>query len=176
MLQVKTLGPGQISINEIPVPDPGLYQVLLKVMRFGICGSDIHLYHGRHKYVTFPLVQGHEGSGVIAKIGKRVSGFQVGDRVVVRPLMSCGKCRQCLEGRYNLCEDYKVIGVLGGTTGMAAEYFLCEASILHKMPDNMSFGQGALVEPAAVGVHAIALGWMEERLKRSLRSLFWYMA
>ncbi len=130
----------------------------MKVMRIGICGSDIHVYHGNHKYATLPLVQGHEGSGAVLKVGSGVSELAPGDLVTLRPQSFCGECFLCKQGRYNLCESYKVMGVLGGLTGMASEYFLVDASKLHKLPPTMTFDEGAVVEPAAVGVHAVKLG------------------
>jgi L-iditol 2-dehydrogenase len=158
MIQAKLTQPGRIEFSDVPVPKPGPTQALLKVKRIGICGSDIHAFHGIHRFVTFPIVQGHEGSGEIVETGSEVSGFAAGDRVTVRPQASCGRCIHCLGGNFNLCEEYKVIGVIGGIAGMASEYFQVEASLLHKLPDGMSFDQGAMVEPAAVAVHSIRRG------------------
>jgi L-iditol 2-dehydrogenase len=157
MLQAILHGPRQIEYREVAVPEPGEGQVLVAVKRIGICGSDIHVYHGKHQYAIFPLVQGHEGSGVVVKTGPGVSGFSPGELVTFRPQQFCGKCLLCRQGRYNLCEQYKVIGVLGGTTGMASEYFLTEAAKLHKLPPGMSADQGAMVEPTAVAVHSVRL-------------------
>lgn len=158
MLQAILQEPKTIVYRDIPLPDPAPGQVLMQVMRIGICGSDIHVYHGSHKFATLPLVQGHEGSGVVTKVGPGVDGFAVGDLVVLRPQHFCGTCFLCRQGRYNLCETYKVMGVLGGLTGMASEYFAVDASKLHKIPNTMTFDEGALVEPTAVGVHAVKLG------------------
>ena len=158
MLQAVLQRPKTIEYRDIPIPDPGDGQVLMKVKRIGICGSDIHVYHGSHKYATLPLVQGHEGSGTVEKLGAGVQGMVPGDMVTLRPQHFCGTCFLCRQGRYNLCENYKVMGVLGGVTGMASEYFLVDATKLHKLPATMSFDEGAVVEPAAVGVHAVKLG------------------
>ena len=147
-----------IEYHDIPIPEPAAGQVVMQVMRIGICGSDIHVYHGNHKYATLPLVQGHEGSGAVLKVGSGVSELAPGDLVTLRPQSFCGECFLCKQGRYNLCESYKVMGVLGGLTGMASEYFLVDASKLHKLPPTMTFDEGAVVEPAAVGVHAVKLG------------------
>lgn len=158
MLQAILQAPKTIEYRNIPMPEPGAGQVVMKVMRIGICGSDIHVYHGSHKYATLPLVQGHEGSGTVTKVGPGVSGLAPGDMVTLRPQHFCGECFLCRQGRYNLCETYKVMGVLGSITGMASEYFVVDASKLHKLPKDMSFDAGAVVEPAAVGVHAVKLG------------------
>lgn len=157
MLQAILKEPRIIEFCDVPVPEPGEGQVLLAVKRIGVCGSDIHVYHGNHQYATFPLVQGHEGSGAVVKIGFGVNDFSPGELVTFRPQQFCGKCRLCRQGRYNLCEEYKVIGMLGGTTGMASEYFLTEAAKLHKLPPAMNADQGAMVEPTAVAVHSVKL-------------------
>ncbi len=161
MIQAVLQSPKVIEFREVPRPEPGPGQVLLAVERIGICGSDVHVYHGKHQYAIFPLVQGHEGAGTVVKIGSGVSGFAPGELVTFRPQQFCGQCPLCRQGRYNLCEDYKVIGVLGGTIGMASEYFLCDAAKLHKLPAGMNADQGALVEPAAVAVHAARLAGTE---------------
>ena len=158
MLQAVLQSAKTIEYREVPIPTPGPGQIVMKVMRIGICGSDIHVYHGKHKFATLPLIQGHEGAGTVEKIGPGVEGFAPGDLVTLRPQHYCGECFLCRQGRYNLCETYKVMGVLGGITGMASEYFLADAAKIHKMPPTMSFDAGAVVEPAAVGVHAVKLG------------------
>ena len=158
MLQAVLKSAKTIEYHDIPIPEPAAGQVVMQVMRIGICGSDIHVYHGNHKYATLPLVQGHEGSGAVLKVGSGVSELAPGDLVTLRPQSFCGECFLCKQGRYNLCESYKVMGVLGGLTGMASEYFLVDASKLHKLPPTMTFDEGAVVEPAAVGVHAVKLG------------------
>jgi len=142
----------KIEYLDVPVPEVGDNQVLIKMKRIGICGSDIQVYHGKHKYMTFPIVQGHEGSGVIEKIGKDVKNFAVGDRVTVQPQLFCGECYPCKSGSLNVCENLKVLGV--HAPGMACQYFLVDASKVLKLPENMDFDKGALVEPTAVGVHA----------------------
>ena len=158
MLQAVLQSAKTIEYRDIPVLEPGNGQVVMKVMRIGICGSDIHVYHGSHKYATLPIVQGHEGAGTVVKVGSGVTEFVPGDKVTLRPQHFCGECFLCKQGRYNLCESYKVMGVLGGLTGMASEYFLADASKLHKLPPTMTFDEGAVVEPTAVGVHAVKLG------------------
>jgi L-iditol 2-dehydrogenase len=158
MLQACLTGPKTIEFKDVPSPKPGPGQAVIAVKRIGVCGSDIHVYHGKHKYATFPLVQGHEGSGVVAEVGEGVDTLAPGDMVTLRPQLYCGKCLLCRQGRYNLCEDYKVIGVLGSTTGMASDFFVADASKLHKLPQGMSFDEGAMVEPAAVGLHSVKMG------------------
>jgi L-iditol 2-dehydrogenase len=157
MLQAVLKGPKTIEFSEVPTPEPEAGQALVQVKRIGVCGSDIHVYHGKHKYATFPLVQGHEGSGVVVKTGPGVENLAPGDLVTLRPQLFCGKCLLCRQGRYNLCEQYKVIGVLGSTTGMASDYYLADASKLHKLPASMGYDAGAMVEPAAVAFHSVKM-------------------
>ncbi|MEE8578178.1 MAG: alcohol dehydrogenase catalytic domain-containing protein [candidate division Zixibacteria bacterium] len=153
MLQAVITAPATFDIIDVPVPEVGNEQVLIKVARIGICGSDMQIYHGKHKFMTFPVVLGHEGSGTIVKIGTAVLGFAVGDRVTVQPQYYCGECFPCREGKYNVCEHLSVIGV--HETGMGEEYFLTDASKVLKLPDRVSFDQGALIEPTAVATGAI---------------------
>jgi L-iditol 2-dehydrogenase len=153
MLSALMTAPAEIDFQEIPIPEVGKDQVLIRVKRIGVCGSDIHVYHGKHRYMTYPVVQGHEGPGIIEKIGEGVKEFSVGDRVTVQPTEFCGKCYQCTHGRNNICEEIKVLGV--HSTGMGSEYFLIDQSKVLKLPENMNFDQGAMVEATAVAVHAV---------------------
>lgn len=153
MLQIMMPAPLTFLMNEVPVPDVGDTQALIKVERLGICGSDVQIYHGKHKFMSFPIVLGHEGAGTLTKVGKAVQGFAVGDRVTVQPQNFCGQCYPCQQGLYNVCEHLSVMGV--HETGMSSEYFATEASKLLKLPDELSFEQGALIEPIAVATAVI---------------------
>lgn len=145
--------PGKILFKEIPLPEPGENEVLIKIMRIGICGSDIHVYHGKHPFTTYPVTQGHEVSGSIEKLGPGVTGHRIGDRVTIQPQVVCGKCYSCTHGQYHICNELKVMGFQ--TTGMASEYFVCDAQRVLKLPDTMSFEEGAMIEPMAVACHAL---------------------
>ena len=94
-------------------------------MNIGICGSDIHVYHGKHPFTKYPVTQGHEVSGEIAKVGKDVTEFHEGQKVTIEPQVYCGQCYPCRHGKYNLCEKLKVMGFQ--TTGTASEYFAVDA-------------------------------------------------
>lgn len=153
MLQQIMTSPGVIEFHEVPVPVPADDEILIKMMKIGICGSDIHVYHGKHPFTSYPVTQGHEVSGEIVKLGKNVSGFHVGQKVTVQPQVTCGECYPCRHGKYNLCENLKVMGFQ--TTGMASHYFAAPAKLVLPLPDSMSFDQGAMIEPLAVAVHAI---------------------
>lgn len=144
--------PGKIMFREIPVPVPGPDQVLVKIKRIGICGSDIHVNHGTHPYTSYPVTQGHEVSGQIVELGEYVKDLKVGQKVTIEPQVFCGRCYPCLHGKYNLCEKLKVMGFQ--TTGTASEYFAVDASKVTLLPDAMTYSEGAMIEPLAVTVHA----------------------
>ena len=153
MLQVNMPEAFKIEYRELPIPKIGNDDVLVQMKRVGVCGSDIQIYHGKHKYMKFPVVQGHEGSGVVARIGAGVQGIKVGDRVTIQPQVVCGECAPCRSGHYNVCKNLKVYGVHTG--GMFAEYFSVPAAKVLVLPETLSFDEGALVEPAAVATGAI---------------------
>ena len=152
MLQEVMTAPGEIIFREIPVPTPAANEVLVKIMKIGICGSDIHVYHGKHPFTKYPVTQGHEVSGEIAALGADVTGLHVGQKVTIEPQVVCGKCYPCRHGKYNLCEKLKVMGFQ--TTGAASELFAVDASKVDVIPDEMSYDEAALIEPLAVTVHA----------------------
>jgi len=152
MIQVVLEKPKKIVIKEVEKPRPGPGEVLIKVRRIGICGSDIHAYYGKHPFIDYPIVQGHEFSGEIAEIGQGVSDFKVGDKVTVMPQLTCGKCYQCLHGDYHICDNLKVIGCQ--VDGAAQEYISVPAKLTVKLPQGFDFDFGAVIEPLAVGVHA----------------------
>ena len=149
MKEVRLIAPYQFQVNEVPVPTPGPGQVLLKNLHLGVCASDQQIYHGKHKYCAMPVVMGHEVSAVVAGLGEGVTGYALGDRVVIQPQLVCGECYPCSIGRFNVCEHLKVIGV--HADGCACEYIAVPAWNLHKLPDAVSDVDAALVEPLAVG-------------------------
>lgn len=153
MLQAVTVGALSIQYRDVPVPEINDDELLLQIMRIGICGSDMQILHGKHTYMTFPVVQGHEISDRVDAIGRNVSGFSVGDRVTVEPLVTCGTCRPCRDGSYNVCENLKVLGV--HQDGMGSEYFAIDAKKVLKLKPDTSYDRGALVEPTSVAAAAI---------------------
>ena len=152
MIQQVMTEPKNIIFRKIAVPEPGPDQVLVKIKKIGICGSDIHVYHGTHPYTSYPVTQGHEVSGEIVRLGEYVKDLTVGQRVTIEPQVFCGRCHPCLHGKYNLCEHLKVMGFQ--TTGTASEYFAVDASKVTPLPDGMTWSEGAMMEPLAVTVHA----------------------
>lgn len=153
MLQQVMTAPGEIIFRKVPVPEPGDGQVLIKIMKIGVCGSDIHVYHGEHPFTSYPVTQGHEVSGEIVRLGEGVEGFVPGQKVTIQPQVVCGQCHPCRHGKYNLCESLKVMGFQ--TTGTASHYFAVDAAKVTLLPQDMSFDEGAMIEPLAVAVHAV---------------------
>jgi L-iditol 2-dehydrogenase len=153
MKQAIMTAPGQIDFREIEQPKPRSSEVLIKVKRIGVCGSDIHVYHGLHPYTSYPVVQGHEVSGVVADIGNSVTDFQKGDHVVFTPQVTCGSCYPCRQGMEHICDNLKVMGFQ--TNGAAQEYFSVSADKVLKVPDRLSLDHAAMIEPLAVAVHAL---------------------
>jgi L-iditol 2-dehydrogenase len=153
MLRATMTRPGKVEFAVIPKPSFGQEDILLRIRRIGICGSDLHVYHGKHPYTSYPVVQGHEFSGEVVEVGRLVHGFKPGDLVTAPPQIVCGKCLPCREGRYHICENLKVIGFQA--PGVAQEFFVFHQSALLKLPLGFTPEAGAMVEPAAVAIHAV---------------------
>lgn len=153
MLQQVMTKPGEIIFREIPIPEIGDDQVLVRIMMIGVCGSDIHVYHGKHPFTKYPVTQGHELSAEVVELGKNAKKFKVGQRVTIEPQVVCGHCYPCTHGKYNLCEELKVMGFQ--TTGTASTFFAVDESKVTALPDDMPFEDGAMIEPLAVAVHAV---------------------
>ncbi|MHA1992182.1 MAG: zinc-dependent alcohol dehydrogenase [Candidatus Hodarchaeales archaeon] len=156
MKQQVMTSPGEIEFIEIPIPDLKENQVLVKIMRIGVCGSDIHVYYGKHPYTNYPVTQGHEVSGKIEKIGSKVQGLKPRDKVTIQPQVVCGHCYPCTHDNYHICDDLKVMGFQ--TTGTASEFFAVDSEKVIKLPDEMTYEEGAMIEPCAVAVHAVLKG------------------
>jgi L-gulonate 5-dehydrogenase len=130
--------------------------VLIKVKRIGICGSDIHIFHGKNPFAVYPRVWGHEFTGEIVETGGDTRELSRGDRVVVEPIVSCGHCYACRQGRGNVCEQLKVMGV--HIDGGCQEYVLVPASNVHKVPPQVPWDEAVLVEPFTIGAQACYRG------------------
>ncbi|MEM2092430.1 MAG: NAD(P)-dependent alcohol dehydrogenase [Candidatus Bathyarchaeia archaeon] len=152
--------PSDMRVEHIDVPEIGSGDVLVRVRRVGICGSDVHYYlHGRIGpfIVDKPLILGHECSGDIIEVGEAVDNVKVGDRVVIEPGFTCGVCEYCRSGRYNLCPNIQFYGT-PPYNGAFAEYVSAPAGNVHQMPDGMTYEEGAMIEPLAVGLMAAKRG------------------
>ena len=110
MKQSIMIEPGKIEFRQVKKPPITDHEVLMQTKRIGICGSDIHVFHGLHPYTSYPIVQGHEVAGVVAEVGKAVEGIAVGDKVTFTPQVVCGECYPCRHGMYHICETLKVMG------------------------------------------------------------------
>ena len=128
--------------------------VKIKVVNCGICGSEVHAYHGLHPFRIPPIVSGHEVAGDVVEVGPGVTRFKVGDRVTVEPHYGCGHCWYCGHGLYNVCPDKKVLGA-GGWSGGLGEYIVTPEQTVVKLPDTLSYEEGALIEPVANGMYAV---------------------
>jgi L-iditol 2-dehydrogenase len=152
--------PGQVVVEERPVPTPGPGQVLVHIVAVGICGSDVHYFrHGRiaHYVVREPLVLGHEAGGRIVAVGPGVDAARVGERVALEPGVPCRVCRECKAGRYNLCPDVEFFAT-PPFDGTFAEYVCLAADFAHPVPDALSDDAAALIEPLSVAVWACGKG------------------
>ncbi|MBD0381337.1 NAD(P)-dependent alcohol dehydrogenase [Paenibacillus sedimenti] len=149
--------PFSIEVKQVPIPLPKPDEALIKVYCIGVCGSDVHYYEhgkiGRYK-VKQPIILGHELAGEVISVGDAVTNVTVGDRVAVEPGITCGRCEYCKSGRYNLCPDV-VFMATPPVDGAWAEYVAVRSDFLYKLPDEMSYEEGALLEPLSVGFHAM---------------------
>ena len=139
------------------MPEPMIEKaddVKIKIVNCGICGSEVHAYHGLHPFRIPPIVSGHEVAGDVVEVGPGVTKFKVGDRVTVEPHYGCGHCWYCGHGLYNVCPDKKVLGA-GGWSGGLGEYIVTPEQTVVKLPDTLSYEEGALIEPVANGMYAV---------------------
>ena len=136
--------------------EPASDEVQLKISHCGICGTDLHIFHGAmDARVQMPLVMGHEMSATVHKLGDGVSDYAVGDKVVVMPLAPCGDCPACAAGHRHICHNLDFLGI--DTPGAFQSYWTVPAYSLHRMPDELSLKHGALIEPLAVACHDVRL-------------------
>jgi 2-desacetyl-2-hydroxyethyl bacteriochlorophyllide A dehydrogenase len=145
--------PGEVVVEERPVPTPGPGEVLVEVDHCGICGTDIHML--LEGWADKPgLVAGHEFAGAIAALGEGVTGWEIGESVVGGPSPRCGRCRRCLEGKPSQCEN-RLGSIVDGHDGAFAHYVLVHATSLLRLPPGLTSRQAALAEPLAVALHGI---------------------
>src|ERR1700733_2087243 len=140
-------GENDLRLVDLPEPTVGDNDVLLKIKKVGICGTDLHIYTCGMPVQT-PLVLGHEFVGDVAKIGKNVTKVKVGDRAVAEHVIGCGKCLYCEEGKRNLCKNPTVLGLQ--RAGALAEYLVVPESLVYHLPEELSYDEGVLVEPLSI--------------------------
>jgi len=167
MQALVVLEPRRFEIREVPVPVPGPNEVLARVRAVSICGTDAHLIHGDYPGFwppAFPFIPGHEWAGEIAALGPGAEryGWNVGDRVSGTSHDACGVCRECVEGRYNLCENYGKQGLHRqyghNAQGADAEYVVQGVKTIFPLPDALTFEDGALMDPASIALHVANRG------------------
>ena len=146
-------GKENVVMETVDVPELENGEALIKVAYGGICGSDVTLYEGRNPRVPLNVVIGHELSGTIEEINGRAKDLSVGDNVTIEPIFSCGQCDFCRMGDYNMCEQYKLLGI--HMNGGFAEYVKAPFGRIYKLPPQVSLKAAALVEPLSVATHAV---------------------
>lgn len=145
------------SMTVIDVPEPVITrpdQVKIQVTTTGICGSELHAYHGTHPFRIPPIISGHEFAGRVVEIGKDVTTCKTGDRVTIEPHYGCGTCKSCRNGDYNVCKDKKVLGA-GEWTGSFGEFIVVPQQTVLLLPDNLNDEVSSLIEPISVAMHAV---------------------
>ncbi|WJH35369.1 alcohol dehydrogenase catalytic domain-containing protein [Paenibacillus sp. CC-CFT747] len=151
-------GPRSMNIREVALPELGPDEVIIRVERVGICGSELSGYLGHNSLRKPPLIMGHEFSGVIERLGSDVDpvhGLRLGDRVTANPLVTCGHCRDCRNGKAQLCADRKLLGA--HRPGAFAEFAAVPARNVYKLAEHVSLEEGAFAEPFACAIHVCRL-------------------
>ncbi len=145
--------PESIAVEQVSDPACGPEEVIVQVATAGICGTDVHIY--RNEYMSdFPLIPGHEFVGQVVEVGKAVTDFQVGDRVAVDPNLYCGRCYFCRNQQANHCLNWEGVGIT--RSGGFARYVAAPAKACYRVPDSLTDGEGAFIEPLACVVHALS--------------------
>ncbi len=157
MKQAQVVKPHQIEFEEVAelsASDLKANEILLKIHKIGVCGSDIHVMHGLHPFVTYPVIQGHEYGAEVIAVGKDVTTVAPGDKATARPQLVCGNCPPCKKGRYNVCQELRVQGFQA--PGAAQSHFIVPEDRIIKADSSLTYDQIAMMEPCAVGAHATA--------------------
>ncbi|MDA0768746.1 MAG: alcohol dehydrogenase catalytic domain-containing protein [Chloroflexi bacterium] len=151
MRQVELQGPKDIKITEAAEPKPGVGEVLVEVKATALCGTDVHIYSGDTP-VAYPRVPGHEATGVVREIGEGVNALALGDHVVFNPNLNCWSCERCILGKENLCQSIQLLG--REVDGTMSQFLIMPDTHSFRIPNDMPFGLGALIQPLSTAVHA----------------------
>lgn len=163
-------GPDDFGIEEVAVPEPGPMEVLCRVRAVSICGTDSHLIAGDYPGFwppEFPIIPGHEWAGDIVRLGPGAeqAGWKIGDRVAGTSHDACGVCQACVEGRYNLCQNYGVMDLHRqyghNYQGADAEYVVHGVKCIFPLPDDISYEVGAVIDPASIALHTARRGGVQ---------------
>ena len=158
-----TVHADRVVVDDVDRPDPREDELLVQTSVVGVCGSDTHAAAGEHPFISLPYNPGHEVVGIVRARGPAAAGAQVGDRVLVEPTLPCWRCKMCVTGRENLCENLRFFGCVHEQGGMA-DYFTIPADRVHVVPEGLDDLQAVLVEPLATPVHAVQLsGGVQDR-------------
>jgi len=152
MKAIQITRPGEARVVDVPLPAPRSDEILLRVAACGLCTTDLEILAGDF-WGTYPIIPGHEISGVVQRTGDGVAHIAMGERVVIDPNIPCGYCASCRSGSVHLCENLEAIGVT--RSGGFAEYVMAPASNVYRLPDSVSDLEGALAEPLACVLHGI---------------------
>ena len=160
MKAARIFGPNDIRYVDVEIPPYGDDDVLIRVKRAGVCGTDLAIYSGDMPYLksgatTYPITPGHEWSGVVEAAGKNVKHLKAGDRVTGDVSLGCGKCEACLHGEFNLCPDRQEVGSFHNKDGAYAQYIAMPARHTYKLTGEVSFDAGAMAEPTATVVYTV---------------------
>jgi 2-desacetyl-2-hydroxyethyl bacteriochlorophyllide A dehydrogenase len=160
MKAAKLFGPRDIRYVDVDRPVPGRGGILIRVKAVGLCGTDLEVYNGTMPYLAmgwakYPMILGHEWSGIVEEVGEGVSIIKKGDRVTGDVSIGCGKCAYCLRGFYNLCLERTEVGLCRGKDGAYAEFLTMPERHCYRLPEGVSFEEGAVVEATATVVKAI---------------------
>lgn len=159
MKSMKLTGIRQMELMEVPKPEIiNDTDVLIKMKTVGVCGSDVHYYvSGKigSQIVEYPFAVGHEGSGIVEKVGEKVCRIKPGDRIAIEPAMNCGECDQCKAGRPHTCRKLKFLGCPQQAEGCLSEYIVLPEHCCLQIRDTMTYDQAAISEPLAIGVYAV---------------------
>jgi threonine dehydrogenase-like Zn-dependent dehydrogenase len=150
------LAPGRMGIQSRAVPEPAAGEALIRIRACGVCGSDLHLVHANPPIMPPGRILGHECSGTVERLGAGTTGLEVGQRVVVEPLRTCGTCVYCRSGQDSICRELQILGV--HTDGAFAEYISVPARRVYPIPQELDFRTASLTEPIAVAVHGLRMG------------------
>jgi len=149
----RVVEPGKVDFLTRTIDEIKEHQAVVKIASSAICGSDLHIFKGKHPSAPLPVTIGHEFAGEVVAIGSDVSKVKIGDRVTVEPVITCGKCNACRTGNYGYCENISFTYRRGN--GAIADYIIVEEPYLYKLPEHLSYNAGALIEPLSVAVHAV---------------------
>ncbi len=153
------VAPGRVELLPRPMPEPGFADVLIQVRAVTLCGSDLHIFKGKHPAAALPVSVGHEIAGEVIAVGEGVTRVRIGDRVAIEPVIACGACHFCQRGQYHLCTDISFQYRRG--QGGLSTHFCAPERWVHRLPERANYAEGALLEPLSVALHALKVSGLK---------------